>query len=244
MKKGRSFGILCLLACLSVLPAFAQDDYALFREEAGGASLLYRGQKAFVYNMLFNGTYYWSSPVFSRGEVRYNDNVYHDVLLNIDAVRQDLLVRQVAGIGEKVLTKELVEECTFGGDRYLNLKFFYGEDAPEGYWKVLYDEGRAKMLVQVRKILEQDVENRRRGETGYDGPYRLNVYQVFTYRVAYLYVTESGDFVRIHRRSDLLRQFAGHDRRDIRRHVRHLDGAGFLSLDRYCIEALKYAESR
>ena len=225
-------------------PALAQDDYDIFRNNAAGASLLYRGHQAYEYAMLFNGTYYWYTPIFAPGDVVYNDNLYRDVPLNIDAARQDLLIRNTVGLSEKVLESQFVSECTFGGNHYLNLQHFYGPDAPEGYWQVLYDKGRGKLLLQVRKILEQDVECRKREQTHYDGVFRLNVYQVFTYKAEYRYLTEAGDFVKIRRRSDLLRQFDAATRHEIRRHVRHLDNASYMPLERFCTEALKYVESR
>lgn len=237
--------LLFLLFLLPTLPpALAQDDYEIFRDNAAGSSLLYRGHQAYEYALLYNGTYYWNSPIFSPGEVVYNGNLYRDVPLNIDAVRQDLLIRNKVGLSEKILEPQFVAECTFGGNRYLNLQHFYGPDAPEGYWQVLYDKGRGKLLMQVRKTLEQDVECRKREQTHYDGVFRQNVYQVFTYKAEYRYLTETGDFVRIRRRNDLLRQFDAATRHDIRRHLRNLDNASYMPLERFCTEALKYVESR
>lgn len=225
-------------------PAFAQDDYDLFRNQAKGASLLYRGHQAYEYALVYNGTYYWTSPEYLPGEVLYNGNTYREVLLNIDAARQDLLVRTPDGISEKVLESRFVEACSFGGRRYENLRSLYGAAAPEGYWQVVYDQGRGRLLCQVRKILEQDVENSKSALTHYEGVFRPNIYQLFTYNASYLFVTEDGVFIRIRRRSDLLRQFDRPMRREIRRRVRHVDEASYLSLERFCVEALKYVESR
>ena len=91
MKKGLMLILLGAVAMSAVAPAWAQDDYTLFSREAGAASLLYRGQKAFAYNMLYNGTYYWNSPDFRKGRVLYDGKGYDDLLLNVDAARQDLL---------------------------------------------------------------------------------------------------------------------------------------------------------
>lgn len=236
--------LLMLPLLAGIAPAAAQDDYALFRNQAKGASLLYRGHQAYEYALVYNGTYYWTSPEFRTGEVRYNGNTYRNVPLNIDAARQDLLVRTPDGVSEKVLESQFVEDCTFGGSHYQNLRVLYGADAPEGYWQVLYDKGRARLFCQVRKNLEQDVENRKSAMTHYEGVFRPNVYQVFTYEASYLYVTEEGRFVRIRRRKDLLRELDPSLRREIRRHVRHLDDSSYMPLDRFCTEALKYVESR
>jgi len=241
---------LVFLSTLFLLPvtgfpqALAQDDYELFRQNAAGASLLYRGHEAYEYALLYNGTYYWQSPVFSPGEVFYNGNLYRDVPLNIDAARQELLIRHPVGLSVKILEPQFVMECSFGGNRYLNLQYLYGPSAPAGYWLDLYDQGHGRLLMQVRKILEQDLDGRKREQTHFDGVFRQHIYQVFTYKADYVYMSEAGDFVRIRRRSDLLRQFDPSVRREIRRHVRHLDNASYMPLERFCTEVLKFLESR
>lgn len=245
MRRRRlAFLLAWFLLTATGLPALAQDDYDLFRENADGASLLYRGRQAYEHAVLYNGTYYWSSPIFARGDVVYNGNVYRDVPLNIDAARQELLIRNPVGLSEKILESQFVSECTFGGDRYLNLQYQYGPSAPAGYWQDLYDQGRGRLLLQVRKTLEQDIEGRKREQTRYDGVFRSNVYQVFTYNAEYVYMSEAGDFVRIRRRSDLMRQFDPSVRKEIRRHLRNLDNASYMPLERFCTEALKFVESR
>lgn len=235
---------LFLLPVTGFPPALAQDDYDLFRQNAAGASLLYRGHESYEYALLYNGTYYWQTPVFSPGEVYYNGNLYRNVPLNIDAARQELLLRNPAGLSVKILEPQFVSECSFGGNRYLNLQYLYGPSAPGGYWQDLYDQGRGKLLLQVRKTLEQDLDGRKRDQTRYDGVFRRNVYQVFTYTADYLYISEAGEFARIRRRSDFLRQFDPSVRKEIRRHVRHLDNASYMPLERFCTEALKFVESR
>lgn len=235
---------LFLLPVTGFPPALAQDDYDLFRQNAAGASLLYRGHESYEYALLYNGTYYWQTPVFSPGEVYYNGNLYRDVPLNIDAARQELLLRNPAGLSVKILEPQFVSECSFGGNRYLNLQYLYGPSAPGGYWQDLYDQGHGKLLLQVRKTLEQDLDGRKRDQTRFDGVFRRNVYQVFTYTADYLYISEAGEFARIRRRSDFLRQFEPSVRKEIRRHVRHLDNASYMPLERFCTEALKFVESR
>ena len=139
MKKGMKSICALLLAVLGILPAAAQNDQLLYRAEAGGASLLYRGRKAYVHNILFNGTYFWTSPGFRSGTVVYNGKQYDDVFLNIDAARQDLIVRVPGSVLEKVVDERYTESFTMGEDHFLNLRFLCGETAPEGYWQVLHD---------------------------------------------------------------------------------------------------------
>ena len=239
----RTCGLAFLLAWLAAVPAFAQDDYALFQPEAGGASLLYRGRKAFVYNLVYNGTYYWSSPQFRNGTVRYLDKDYRDVPLNIDAVRQELLVRLPSGLLEKIVDSQFTQEFSIDGHRFLNLQYFYGETAPEGYWEVLYD-GDSKFVRCVTKRLVTDLDNNKREQTGYDGPYRSNVSQTFIREISYCYVKPDGTLVPVRRRRDLLKQFEPSFRREIRREIRHAEERGVLPFDQFCTVALHFVDSK
>ena len=243
MTSIRHLAFVMAVLLLADLPrATAQDDYALFSDRAGSASLLYRGHKAYEYALLYNGTYYWSSPDFQTGTVVYNGKAYRDILLNIDAARQDLVVR-VSGVSYKLIPREHVQECAFGGRQFLNLQYLYGETAPSGYWEVLY-AGRAKVLQRVTKRLEQDLDGRKREETHYDGPFRMDIYQAFIYSADYCYISEDGEIVPLKRRSDVLKLFDKSRRRDVRRHVRQREGGSRLPFDRYCVEVLNYVESR
>lgn len=242
IKKRRMIVLLAALLGMGGIAA-AQDDYDLFRERAGNASLLYRGHKAYEYVLLYNGTYYWYGPVFLPGEVVYNGKRYQDILLNIDAARQDLIVRVGNGGMSKVVEREHVQECVFGGRHFLNLQSLYGDAAPSGYWEVLYD-GRSKIIRRVVKTLEQDLDGSKRSQTHYEGDYRYDVYQTFTYSETYCYVSEDGQIVPVSRRRDMLRLVDKSQRRDVRRHIRRKESSGILTFDLYCTEVMKYLESR
>ena len=233
-----------LAGLLSPLLLSAQDDYRLFRDAAGNASLLYRGHKAYEYNMAFNGTFYWRGPEYRQGSVIYNGKQYDDVSLNIDAVRQELLVRIPGLTTSKVLERQCVEQCSFGGNRYLNLQYMYGDDAPSGYWEVLYD-GEAKILRRVSKMLEQDIDGRKSSLTNYDGLYRYNVYQTFTYSSVCCYLSEDGKATIVKRRSDMMRLIDKPLRGEVRRHIRRVASDNIsLPVEQFCVEAVKYLESR
>ena len=244
MKRPHALLLLAvLLGILFPAQAAAQDDYSLFSERAGNASLLYRGNKAFQYILRFNGTYYWHTPVFIPGDVVYNGKRYSDILLNIDASRQDLVLRLADGVSAKVLERDHVRECTFGGRHFLNLQNLYGEAAPSGYWEVLYD-GRSKIVRRVVKTLENDMEGNKRGQTHFEGEYRPHVFQTFTYSETYCYVSEDGKVIPLKRRRDLLRLIDKTQRREVRRHIRSLETTGMLPFDTYCVEGIKYLETR
>lgn len=234
--------VFCLLFAGSKTAA-AQDDYAVFSGEAREASLLYRGHKAFEYSLLYNGTYFWESPEFRTGDVIYCGKEYRDVELNIDAARHELIVRIGNGISPKVLGREYVQECHFGGRHFLNLQFLYGLEAPSGYWEVL-TEGRNKVLCRVDKHLEQDLDGNKRDQTHYVGTYRPNVYQTFVYLATYCFLMEDGRIVPVRRRQDVFKLLDKSQRSEVRRLLRRKEASGRLPFDRFCMEVAQYLETR
>ena len=238
-KKALIPTVLAFLA----LTASAQDDYFFYMDEAGSASLLYRGRRAFEYPILFNGTYWWSGPAFRQGEVFYNGKLYRDIPLNVDAARQDLIVQDPSGLAGKLLARELVDRFSIDGEQYLNLRNLYGPQAPDGYWQVLYD-GDKKFVKQVTKRLVQDLDGSKRSMTGEESPeYRRDVFNVFIYVASYGCLLESGEFVPVKRRSHMLKLERSR-RSEVRHHMNMLEANTSLSLESFGIEVLKFLESR
>lgn len=239
-------GLLLLLfsACLLFLsfPLSAQDDFAVFQRGAGGSSLLFRGHQAFAYDLLYNGTYWWTAPEFQPGRVAYNSKAYRDVSLNIDAVRQELVIRTPAGMNGKVLDSRYVDSCVIGNTKFLNLRTLYGPDAPGGYWQVLYD-GKRKFLKQVTKHLEQDLDGSKRGQTGSSLEYKEKVINVFIYKSFYGCLLETGQFVPVRRKRQLNQLFKS-QKRDIRHYMNRREAGGSLDLEHYGPELLQFLESR
>ena len=228
---------------LASAPADAQDDATLYMESAAGSALLYRGHKAYSHPTPFNGTYFWSSPVFENGDVLYNGRIYHDIPLNIDAARQDLLIRTLSGGAFKVLSAEYVERFNIGTEFFLNLKKVYGEDAPAGYWELIFD-GKAKIVKQVVRTMQQDLDGHLRTEMGYyDSSYRSDVHSIFTYRAFFCYISPDGQIYPIRRRSQLMK-FYKDRKKEINRHISKLEASGMLSLEQYFREVASFAESR
>lgn len=235
-----------LLFVLLPLLVRAQDDATLYLQQAGGSALLYRGHIANSYPMAYNGTYFWESPVFVQGSVTYNGRVYRDVRLNIDAVRQDLLVESPAvNIDSKVLAREFVERFSLGARPFLNLRKVLGPEAPDGYWEVLYD-GRVKLVKQISRSLRKDVDGSLWAQAGYEEGH-VNTgggaLMTFVRTVRYGYITEEGSFVPVRKRSDILRYYKDR-KREINRHVSNMETAGRLSFERFALEAVQFAESR
>ena len=62
-------------------------------QEAGPLSTLYRGKLPVQYPYQYNGTYYLEGKQFQRGSVYYNGKLDENVLVNLDACKQELQVK-------------------------------------------------------------------------------------------------------------------------------------------------------
>jgi len=243
MKTKILFLLLCLLSPGCVLWAQSPDE-AFFRQEAAEASILYRGHQAYAYNIHYNGSPWWSGASYGTGDVRYNGKMYHGLALNVDAARQELLVRQAAGQGGKVLSRAFVEWFSLDGRRFVNLQALSGPQAPAGYWEVLFD-GKTRFLRQVSKTLHKDFNGEKRQMIGEGEPYDLRIHDTFVRDVRYCLLTEAGQVVPVRSKSQIRNLFP-EQRKDIRRHVAALENRfnRSMSLEEYGMEVLKYVEAR
>lgn len=243
--KTRTRILLLLLFLPGPAMLWAQPaDEAFFRQEAAGSSILYRGHQAYAYNIHYNGTYWWSDAEFKTGDVRYNGKNYSGVPLNVDAARQELLIRNLVGKEGKVLSREFVEWFTLEGRRFVNLQALSGPQAPSGYWEVLSD-GKAKFLRQVSKTLLKDYNGGKRQMIGPGEPYDIRIHETFVRDVAYCVITEAGKLVPVRSKKQIRNLFPAR-RREIRRHIAALEERfnRSMSLEEYGVEVLKYVESQ
>ena len=244
MKTKIHFFLFLLLLSVSTKLQAQPEDESFFRQEAVGSSILYRGHQAYTYNIHYNGSYWWSSAEFKTGDVRYSGKLYYDVALNVDAARQELVVRNVVGQGGKVLAREFVEWFSLDGRRFLNLQLLFGRQAPSGYWEVIYD-GKTQFLRRVTKTLLKDANGEKRQMIGEGEPYDHRIHETFVRDVAYCLLTESGQVVPARSKSQIRNAFPA-QRKEIRRHIagveRRFDRS--LTLEEYGVEVIKYVESR
>lgn len=232
-----------MVALVLVLPLKAQvidgEDYERYVDAAGDALILLRGRAAVNYMSAYNGTYFMEYPQFSLGELRYNGKRYHNVFLNVDAVRQDLLVRQAEGIAQVLLTKDCVEWFTMGERRFINLEK-YVPSAPEGYFEVLFD-GEYKFYKQMRKSLEKDLNGNMEHLTGaYRDNYSAYVHNTFVLKELWYCLTPSGNLERIRNKDSFLSLLPKSDRKSITKAINKRTG----SLEDFVVNSLKYLENR
>lgn len=171
-----------------------------YLKEAEALSTLYRGRLPAQYSFLYNGTYYWDSKTFTKGNVFYNGKWYEDVYVNVDAVKQELLVRLDESVAPVALYTDMVSAFTTDNKLFVNLRYMGYTEAPEGFFQVVRD-GSAPLLMQVRKQLLGSTGNHNGKPIGYNDPnYNQSVNEYFS-RIENCYTITSGKVVKMRRRA-------------------------------------------
>lgn len=184
----RCFFIFLLFILL--LPSLGAQDNAM----------LFRGRLPEVYLTQFNGTNYWSEKSFREGKVWYNGKVYEGVLVNIDAFRQEVLVKQDAQVKPLQISRDEVAWLQIGNTRYVNLNYLGYADAPAGFFELVHD-GRNALFRQVVKLFLYSTYNRNGKPIGYYDPeYNEKAVAYFGIK-EYYYALRNGKIVSIGRRA-------------------------------------------
>ncbi len=228
---------------------YRYDDNAAYMASAQEKSLLYRGRLAPEYRFQYNGHCYAASRDFKKGEVLYNGRLYTDVLLNIDAYKQLLVVK--ANL-ISATDPQYVEYAFIDGVKYVNLSFEGRiKDAPKGFCSSEF-EGDVSFYALVVKTLTSDDAYHNGADIGYTDPNykeyvkvaghdtRLNTY--FAYSVKY-YLVIDGRAVQVKTRAALLKLFDKPTAKAMRKYAskNQLNDAGVSFVD-YAKRVLAYRE--
>ena len=207
MKQSR-YLILFLFSLVSslLLPAFAQDtgfaEGRSFLEEAGSGAALFRGRQAPRYNIVYEGTYFWSSPDFVSGSVMWDGKSYDRLSLNIDAVIQEALVYPPGSGTAIVMDRNHIDWVEMDGTRYVNLTK-KGYDVDQGFYEIMYEGNEGTVYRHLTKIPTVDLS---RAEQDRHASYYFNPTQTY-------YLEHGGTLQQLRRRRTLryLRNPQGHN---------------------------------
>jgi hypothetical protein len=218
--------------------AWAQEELASFQKASGDESVLFRGKQATRISFPANGNPYWDQPTFVRGNIVFEENLYRDVFLNIDAREQRALVQKSYGLQSIALTPAQTPSLTMGDRRFVGMG--PGEALPEGFYEV-FGTGPELVYKHVEKVLQSSVNDVNGSGIGYyDEHYRSDVYRYFAYNATYYFRNEAGEFTRIKSKGALLRQFKDR-KKEIRKSLKANRNNSDTSFDAYCKAVLKAA---
>lgn len=229
----------CLFLALSSIYVSAQTTTELkaFENAAGNGSVLFRGKQANAYQHAANGNPYWSSTAFIPGEIVFEDRFYDDILVNIDAVSGQVLVRREGSPIAIELPVGSVSAITTGNSLFENVPDGV-EGIPGGLYEILGD-GDQKVYKNVKKQLKTGVQNMNGDPIGYVDPgYRSDVHDYFAITRTYYFKDREGRFSRIRNKRDLTRKFPER-RSEIRKALSSLGyNSHDTSFDTYCLGVL------
>lgn len=224
------------LVCLAVMLPAQNDDYRQYMQNAADAAVVFRGSQAIQYNFAYNGTPYWKTPAFNRGDVCYNGKMYYGLNLNIDAVNQTLLLKNEAGIAVLALSGEEYDSFTINGTRFIR--------TDGKIYEIIWD-GRSKVFKQLTKVQERDIEGRKNYQTGYEGNFNSNIHTVFIEKVRYYYLAEGSSQMKelTGSRKSILKNYKA-IRREVSSALSNKEKGEKMPNDDYYRFIMQYIESR
>lgn len=173
MKRFLLIFTFCLVSSLC-LCSYAQDNgYSegrSFQDEAGSAAAIFRGRQATRYNIVYEGTYFWYSPVFEQGRVMWDGKIYDGLSLNIDAITQEALVYPPNSAATVVMDRDHIDWLEMGGIRYVNLSK-KGYPVPAGFYEVRYENESGTVYRRLDKEVSLDLS---RAEISHHASYNFN----------------------------------------------------------------------
>ncbi len=150
-----SFAFLFLF-CFQTVVAEGQvkaDSY--IGEGASVNATLYRAPVVIFERMSYEGTFYIYETEFYTGELFYNGIYYNDVLINLDAGKDQLYIKQKDVSLPLLLNKSLVEWFTLDGKLFVNIgPQSSAGNMEEGFCQVIWN-GEKKILKKRVKLLEK-----------------------------------------------------------------------------------------
>lgn len=185
--------ILTFGLCFFSGEAFAQEntDYDVYMQSTRKNSVLFRGKRAFNYNIRHNGHCFWSTKEYLPGKVKYNSKLYEDVLLNFDAAREELLVKSEELLSGIVLVSDYVEYFEMGGSLFERPQAVMKKSFPAGFYEVLYRDASTTVYKKVMKIFASNTNYNNGASIGYDDPeYDSSLIYFFQYTGKYYLVKD------------------------------------------------------
>ncbi|MGN1221018.1 MAG: hypothetical protein ACI4TU_08765 [Candidatus Cryptobacteroides sp.] len=242
---------ICLILYSANLDLRAQaQEGEIYRQAAGVKSLIFRGRIAPEYKFGYNGHCYAEKKEFTLGSVMYNERLYENVLLNVDACADLLLVRNTMAMST---VRDYVDYALIGSDRYVNLNYNGRcQGAPEGFCKELCSGAGMTFYSKVSKKISTDEGYHNGKDIGYEDPDyseylstpsgNVKVLRYFRFKERF-YLVRDGKAVQILNRRSFLKQFDRHLASKLKHYASsHGLNAADVTLPDYACGLLSYLE--
>lgn len=180
------------------LQAQGLTDYETYARAAGPDMPLLRSRVADSYGNYFNGTYLADTLGFLPGKLCFEGKTYENLLLNLDAVLQHVLLQQEGSPIILDLGLERVQSFTRGDKTYVNLPSM-GYSLPMGFYELMA-QGRGAVYKRVNKVFSHlvDLNHDAKAFIGYDDPYyRSDIFDYYQHKEYWYWIKEDGTIQRL-----------------------------------------------
>ena len=177
-----------LSLCLLCVPAFSQEE-----------STLFRGRSPKAYPFRYNGTYYWHTGDYAPANICYNGKQYSQVLANVDAYSQNLLVLPSKESLPILLNRDQVAWFHWNGYLFVNLQYLGYPDVPAGFFEVLRNDS-TPVFRQSLKLFKTGTDNVNGEIIGYVDPYYDREVVNYFEKKEVLYTLRDGKLKKIRKR--------------------------------------------
>ena len=197
--------VFILALCCAPLGAQEPDEIHAYQQAVKDRSILYRGEQFLPLTFRANGNQYWENDKFKKGDITFEGNLYRDVLINVDANAQRVLVQLPSNPFSVTLAPDLVSSFTMDGRRFEGVG--PGQVLAEGIYEII-GEGPAQVYKRVDKTVQTSVNNVNGDPIGYyDKHYRTGTHVYFAIKRTYYFRDAEGRFTRLKGKSALLSHF-------------------------------------
>ncbi len=209
MKPLKIYTLILLLLSLSAeAQQHSGKDYSEYISDASENALIFRGRRALQYELPHNGHQYWDQERFIPGNLTYNGKEYYDVLLNIDANTNEVLVKK-DDISQAIrLEREYIDALSIGESGFTDLERQGVKGAEEGFYEVILG-GSQPVYRRIAKIFTESALPISEDSLGYPvSNFNLSYYDYFERRVRF-YTVKDGRLRKLSRSK--ASKLAGHE---------------------------------
>ena len=144
-----------------LLDSAVQNAYAIYSSSIGGNSHLLNGveYKDYDIHSYDIGHPYFISDDWEYGTINYDKQVYHNVDIMYNIVRDKVIIDQPQGHFKLELIDEHLASFTLQGHNFVRLVKDSTADIRTGYYDLLYD-GKTKVYAKRRKEIQENLSSR------------------------------------------------------------------------------------
>ncbi|MCQ2148502.1 MAG: carboxypeptidase-like regulatory domain-containing protein, partial [Bacteroidales bacterium] len=201
----------------------------------------FRGSTAASYKYFHNGNPYWNDRTFIENcTVFFDGKEYGDLVLNIDANYQQVLLKRLGDVVPMVVDRDKLSWFTMKDSLFVNLSYAGVKDAPVGYYKIISDNGDV-LMTRTDKQLAIETGDANGNPIGYRDPNYNSKVSTYFQRVITFWLYKDNKLYKISSKGDILRLYPQY-KKEMKKAMNPIvrgTGSKFKRLERQLIAAMR-----